>query len=142
LRRSDWQPRRGSGWWPRRGINRQRQLLKDDKAGKLDSLMDILSAKKKKGAEEEEVDSKRTKKKMDVDASPSNTSPTNPGPVAPPTIEAPSTPVIGELLGGVVLDYSDLGFSFSCSNRWSVDGKINGMFSFKWKRSIPYFPAL
>jgi hypothetical protein len=31
---------------------------------------DIPSAKKKKGAEEEEVDSKMTKKKMDVGAGP------------------------------------------------------------------------
>jgi hypothetical protein len=44
-----------------------RQLLKDDKPGKLDSFKDIPSAKKK-GAEEEEVDSKRTMKKMDLDA--------------------------------------------------------------------------
>jgi hypothetical protein len=46
-----------------------RQLLKDDKAGKLDSFKDILSAKKKKGVEEEEeevvveVDSKRTRRR-------------------------------------------------------------------------------
>jgi hypothetical protein len=40
--------------------------LKDDKAGKLDLFKDILLAKKKKGAEEEEVDSKMTKKKMDA----------------------------------------------------------------------------
>jgi hypothetical protein len=42
-----------------------RQLLKDDKAGKLDSFKDIPSTKEKKGVEEEEevvvVDSKRTK---------------------------------------------------------------------------------
>jgi hypothetical protein len=70
-----------------------RQLLKDDKAGKLDSFKDIPSTKEKKGAEEEEVvDSKRTKKKMDLGAGPSNVSSANPGPVAPPTIEAPSTP--------------------------------------------------
>jgi hypothetical protein len=37
------------------------------------------------------VDSKRTKKKMDLGTGPSNVSPTNPGPVAPPAIEAPST---------------------------------------------------
>jgi hypothetical protein len=66
-----------------------RQLLKDDKAGKLDSFKDISSAKKK-GAEEE-VDSKWTKKKMDLDAGPSNAGPANPGPVANLAIEAPST---------------------------------------------------
>jgi hypothetical protein len=49
--------------------------LKDDKAGKLDSFKDIPSAKKKNGVEEEEVDSKRTKKKMDIDVGPSNASP-------------------------------------------------------------------
>jgi hypothetical protein len=65
--------------------------LKDEKASKLDSFKDIPSVKKKKGAEEE-VDSKRTKKKMDLDAGPSNAGLANPGPVAPPAIEAPSTP--------------------------------------------------
>jgi hypothetical protein len=68
-----------------------RQLLKDDKSGKLDSFKEILAAKKKKGAEEEEeeevevVDSKRTKKKMDFSTGPSNAGPANPGPVAPPS---------------------------------------------------------
>jgi hypothetical protein len=38
------------------------------------------------------VDTKRTKKKMDLDADPSNVGPANPGPMAPPAIEAPSTP--------------------------------------------------
>jgi hypothetical protein len=67
-----------------------RQLLKDHKAGKLDLFKDIPSAKKEKGAkEEEEVDSKRTKKEMDLGAGPSNAGPTNPGPVAPVAIEAP-----------------------------------------------------
>jgi hypothetical protein len=66
--------------------------MKDDKAGKLDSFKDISSEKNKKGAKEEEVvDSKRTKKKMDLDAGPSNASLANPDPVAPPAIEAPST---------------------------------------------------
>jgi hypothetical protein len=73
-----------------------RQLLKDDKADKLDSSKDIPSGKKKgvdeEVEEEEEVDSKRTKKKMDLSAGPSNADPTNPGLVAPPAIEAPSTP--------------------------------------------------
>jgi hypothetical protein len=69
-----------------------RQLLKDDKAGKLDSFKDIPSAKKNGAKEEEEVDSKGTKKKMDLSVGPSNACPANPGPVAPPTIEAPSTP--------------------------------------------------
>jgi hypothetical protein len=64
----------------------------DNEVGKLDSFKDIPSAKKEKGVEEEEVDSKRTKKKMDLGAGPSNADPANPGPVAPPTIEAPSTP--------------------------------------------------
>jgi hypothetical protein len=68
-----------------------RQLLKDDKATKLDSFKDIPSAKKN-GVKEEEVDSKRTKKKMDLSVGPSNACPANPDPVAPPTIEAPSTP--------------------------------------------------
>jgi hypothetical protein len=71
-----------------------RQLLKDDNDGKLDSFKDVPSAKNKKGAveEEEEVDSKMTKRKMDVSTGPSNAGPTNLGPVAPPDIEAPSTP--------------------------------------------------
>jgi hypothetical protein len=69
-----------------------RQLLKDDKAGKLDSFKDIPSAKEEKG-EEEEVDSKRTKKKMDLGTGPSNVGSANPGPMAPPAIEAPSMPV-------------------------------------------------
>jgi hypothetical protein len=68
-------------------------LSKDGKAGKRDSLKDILSAKTK-GAdeEEEEVDSKRTKKKMYLGTGSSNASPANPGLVAPPANEAPSTP--------------------------------------------------
>jgi hypothetical protein len=69
-----------------------RQLLKDDKAGKLDSFKDIPSAKKKMGVEEEEVDSKKTKKKMDLGAGPSNAGLANPGPVDPLAIRAPSTP--------------------------------------------------
>jgi hypothetical protein len=76
-----------------------RQLLKVDKAGKLESFKDIPSAKEEKGAEEEEeedeeeevvVDSKRTKKKMDLSAGPSNVGPANPGPLAPTAIEAPA----------------------------------------------------
>jgi hypothetical protein len=39
-----------------------------------------------------EVESKRTKKKMDLGAGPSNAGLANPGPVAPLAIEAPSTP--------------------------------------------------
>jgi hypothetical protein len=71
-----------------------RQLLKHDKASKLDMFKDIPSAKKK-GAEEEEeevVDSKRTNKKMDLNAGLSNANPDNPSPVAPLAIEAPPTP--------------------------------------------------
>jgi hypothetical protein len=64
-----------------------RQLLKDDKASKIDLFKNILSAKKKKkGSEkekEEEEDSKRTKKKMDLSASPSNVTLANPGPWLP-----------------------------------------------------------
>jgi hypothetical protein len=45
-----------------------RQLLKDDMASKIDSFKDIPSLKKRKGVEEEEVvDSKMTKKKMDIE---------------------------------------------------------------------------
>jgi hypothetical protein len=102
-----------------------RQLLKDDKAGKLDSFKDIPLAKEEKGAEEEEeeavVDSKRTKKKMDLGAGPSN---------ARPAIETPSTPESSGN-GGVVLDYSDLGFLFHFQIGGLVDGKINCMFSFR-----------
>jgi hypothetical protein len=78
-----------------------RQLLKKDKAGKLDSFKYIASAKKKGAKEEEEeeeeevvvvvVDSKRTKMKMDLGTGPSNAGPANLGPVAPPAIEAPLT---------------------------------------------------
>jgi hypothetical protein len=78
-----------------------RQILKDDKAGKLDSFKDIPSAKKKKGAEEEEVDSKRTKKKMNLDAGPSSADLANPDPMTPPVIEAPSMPdSLGNSLDG------------------------------------------
>jgi hypothetical protein len=67
--------------------------LKDDKAGKIGSFKEILLVKNKKGAkEEEEVDSKMTKKKIDVGAGSSNADPSNPCLVAPPAIEAPSTP--------------------------------------------------
>jgi hypothetical protein len=69
-----------------------RQLLKDDKAAKLDSFKDIPWAKKKGAEEEDVVDSKMTKKKMDVGNGPSNVGPTNLGPVAPPAIDAPATP--------------------------------------------------
>ncbi|XP_039818526.1 FK506-binding protein 4-like [Panicum virgatum] len=68
------------------------QLDKDYGAGKLDGFSDIPLAEKKKAAEEEEVDSEMTKKKMDVGAGPSNVGPGNPGPVAPLAIGAPATP--------------------------------------------------
>jgi hypothetical protein len=69
-----------------------RQLLKDDKAGNLDLFNDILSAKEEKGAEEEEeevVDSKRTKKKMDLNAGPSNADPPIPVSWLPQTLKLP-----------------------------------------------------
>jgi hypothetical protein len=93
-----------------------RQLLKDDKAGKLDLFKDIPSAKEE---EEEEVDSKRTKKKMDLSTGPSNVSPANLGPMAPQPLKLPrrqshrGTPRRGHLR---LLRF---GFSFSLSNRWS-----------------------
>jgi hypothetical protein len=36
----------------------------------------------------------------------------------------------------------DLDFLFHVQISGLVDVKINGMFSFGWKRSIPYFPTL
>jgi uncharacterized ferritin-like protein (DUF455 family) len=63
-----------------------RQLLKYDKAGKLDLFNDILSAKEEKGAEEEEEE-----EVVDLNVGPSNARPANPSLVAPAAIEAPST---------------------------------------------------
>jgi hypothetical protein len=71
----------------------------DNEVGKLDSFKDIPSAKKEKGVEEE-VDSKRTKKKMDLDAGPSNADPTNPGPVAPQPLKLPRRQSSGNSLEG------------------------------------------
>jgi hypothetical protein len=65
-----------------------RQLLKYDKAGKLDLFNDILSAKEEKGAEEEEEEEEEV---VDLNVGPSNARPANPSLVAPAAIEAPST---------------------------------------------------
>jgi hypothetical protein len=75
------------------------------------------------------VDSKRTKNKMDLSASPSNNGPANPSLVAPPTIEAPSTLKSSRsFFEGLSLDYSDLGFLLHFQIGGLVDGKINCMF--------------
>jgi hypothetical protein len=67
-----------------------RQLLKYDKAGKLDLFNDILSAKEEKGAEEEEEEEEE-EEVVDLNVGPSNARPANPSLVAPAAIEAPST---------------------------------------------------
>jgi hypothetical protein len=119
-----------------------RQLLEDDKVGKLDSFKDIPSAKKK-GAEEEEeeevVDLKRTKKKMDLGAGPSNASTANLGPVAPPAIESPSTLESSGNSSRGRFRLLRFGFSFSCSKRWSCGWKDQWYVFFWMEKVDPLF---
>jgi hypothetical protein len=114
--------------------------LKDDKAGKLDSLNDILSTKKKKGAEEEEeVDSNRTKKRWTLALVLQMSALPIPVPWLPRPLKLPrrqshqGTPRRGRLR---LLRF---GFSFSHSNRLSCGWKDQLYVLFWMEKIDPLF---